>query len=34
MHVTNTKRLTLAGARKMMSTAMSIAEKENVPISQ
>jgi glc operon protein GlcG len=33
MYVANSKRLTLAGARKMMSTAMGIAEKENVPIS-
>ena len=32
MYVANSKRLTLAGARKMMSTAMGIAEKENVPI--
>lgn len=32
MYVANAKRLTLAGARKMMSTAMGIAEKENVPI--
>jgi glc operon protein GlcG len=32
MYVANAKRLTLAGARKMMSTAMGIAEKESVPI--
>ena len=32
MYVANAKRLTLAGARKMMSTAMGIAEKENIPI--
>lgn len=32
MYVANAKRLTLAGARKMMSTAMTIAEKENIPI--
>lgn len=33
MYTANTKRLTLAGARKMMATAMAIAEKENIPIS-
>lgn len=33
MYVANSKRLTLAGARKMMATAMGIAEKENIPIS-
>ena len=32
MYVANAKRLTLAGARKMMATAMGIAEKENIPI--
>ncbi len=32
MYVAKAKRLTLAGARKMMSTAMGIAEKENIPI--
>ena len=32
MYVATTKRLTLAGARKMISTAMGIAEKENIPI--
>ena len=32
MYVANAKRLTLAGARKMMATAMDIAEKENIPI--
>ena len=32
MYVANAKRLTLAGARKMMAIAMGIAEKENIPI--
>lgn len=32
MYIANAKRLTLAGARKMMGTAMRIAEKENIPI--
>src|SRR5687768_18280146 len=32
MYVANAKRLTLAGARKMMATAMGIAETENIPI--
>jgi glc operon protein GlcG len=32
MYVINGKRLTLAGARKMMTTAIGIAEKENVSI--
>lgn len=32
MYVANAKRLTLAGARKMMATAMGIAEQENIPI--
>ena len=32
MYVANAKRLTLAGARKMMATAMGIAEKESIPI--
>ena len=32
MYVANTKQLTLAGARKMMATAMGIAEKESIPI--
>ena len=32
MYVANAKRLTLAGARRMMATAMGIAEKENIPI--
>ena len=32
MYVANAKKLTLAGARKMMSTAMGIAEAENIPI--
>ena len=32
MYVANSKRLTLAGARKMMAAAMGIAEKENIPI--
>ena len=32
MYVANAKRLTLAGARMMMATAMGIAEKENIPI--
>ncbi len=31
-YVVDSKRLTLAGARKMMSTAMGIAEQEKVPI--
>jgi uncharacterized protein GlcG (DUF336 family) len=31
-YLADSKRLTLAGARKMMSTAMGIAEKENIPI--
>jgi uncharacterized protein GlcG (DUF336 family) len=33
MYVANSKRLTLAGARKMMAAAMGIAEKENIPVS-
>ncbi len=32
MYVANAKRLTLAGARKMLSTAMTIAEQENIAI--
>ena len=32
MYVASAKRLTLAGARKMMSTVMDIAEKENIPV--
>lgn len=33
MYVGDSKRLTLAGARKMMATAMAIAERENIAIS-
>ena len=33
MYVAPTQRLTLAGARKMMETAMTIAEREQIPIS-
>lgn len=33
MYVGDSKRLTLAGARKMMATAMAIAEKEKIAIS-
>ena len=33
MHVAPSKRLTLAGAREMMKTAMQIAERERIPIS-
>jgi glc operon protein GlcG len=32
MYFASSRRLTLAGARRMMSTAMGIAEKENIPI--
>jgi len=32
MYVADAKRLTLAGARKMMATAMGLAEQEQVPI--
>ena len=33
MYIANSKRLTLAGARQMMKTAMDIAERERIPIS-
>lgn len=32
MYVADAKRLTLAGARKMMATAIGMAERENIPI--
>ena len=32
MYIADAKRLTLAGAQKMMATAIGIAEKENIPI--
>ena len=32
MYVENSKRLTLAGARKMMQTAMGMAEEARIPI--
>jgi len=32
MYIADAKRLTLAGARKMMATAIGMAEKENIPI--
>lgn len=32
MYIADTKRLTLAGARKMIATAMSIADSEHIPI--